>query len=347
MKIIVGEERLKAAVLRGAYDLKVVDVEDPVPAPGQVLVRVKRCGICGSDLHAYKGRHPDFVLPVIPGHEFSGDVVEVGPEVEGIEVGDRVAVEPLKVCGRCRFCLMGEYNKCIDLKVLGAQTDGAFAELVAVDSRWVYKLPSEVSYEEGAMVEPLAVAVHAVKRALPIGDSVVVLGAGTIGLLTLQVANAFGASNIIVTDLVDWRLELAKKLGATATVNPREENLKDVTASLTNGYGADTVFEAVGSAETLGQSLEVSRKGGKIVVIGVFEEPAVKLNIMNVVNKELSLLGSLVYCWDFENAISLIRGGKVDVGGLVSGFVTLEELPKGFQRMLSREVGVVKIQAIP
>ncbi len=335
---------MKAALLKGPYNIEIIDTERPKLRPGQVLIKVRRCGICGSDLHAYKGKHPDFVIPVIPGHEFSGDVVEIGEGVEKVKIGDRVTVEPLVVCGKCYFCARGEYHRCLDLKVLGAQANGAFAEYIAVDERWVYRLPDTFTYEEGAMVEPLAVAVHAVKRAEPLGDNVLILGAGTIGLLTLQVARARGAINIIITDIVDWKLDVARRLGATVAVNPEKEDLKDVVMRYTNGLGVDVAFEAVGSPITLSQALELTRKGGNVVVIGVFEEPEVKLNIMNVVNKELNVYGSLVYNWDFERAINLIRTRRVDVRSLVSDVIKLEEIKKGFERMLAREEGIIKIQ---
>ncbi|RLF02855.1 MAG: hypothetical protein DRJ59_02445 [Thermoprotei archaeon] len=335
---------MKAALLKGPYSIKIIDVEKPKPGPNQVLIKVRRCGICGSDLHAYKGKHPDFVIPVIPGHEFSGDVVEVGEKVEGINVGDKVCVEPLVTCGKCYFCLRGEYHRCVNLKVLGAQTNGAFTEYIVVEDKWVHKLPEGLSYEEGAMIEPLAVAVHAVKRAPTLGENVLILGAGTIGLLTLQVAKAMGALNTIITDIVDWKLEIAKKLGATVTVNPLKEDLGEIIIEQTGGLGVDTSFEAVGHKDTLTQALEYTRKGGNVVIIGVFETPVVDINIMHVVNKELNLFGSLVYNWDFDTALKLVEKGKVDVKSLVSDVIKLEDLRTGFDRMVTREKGIIKIQ---
>ncbi|RLE79903.1 MAG: alcohol dehydrogenase, partial [Thermoprotei archaeon] len=241
---------MKAAVLKGPYDINVTDTERPEIGDDQVLIRVKRCGICGSDIHAYKGKHPDFIIPIIPGHEFSGVIEEVGSSVKRVKEGDRVVVEPLKVCGKCYYCRRGAYNKCTNLKVLGAQVNGAFAEYIAVDERWVYRLPDNVSFEEGAMVEPLAVAVHAVKRANHIGNNVLVLGSGTIGLLLAQVLKIYGASEVIVTDIKDWKLNLAKEFGAI-TVNPLKDDLKEAIDRVTGGIGVDSSFEAVGNEETL------------------------------------------------------------------------------------------------
>ncbi|HDJ89625.1 MAG TPA: hypothetical protein ENG40_02910, partial [Thermoprotei archaeon] len=313
----------------------------------EVLIKVKRCGICGSDLHAYKGLHPDYILPLIPGHEFSGDVIEVGKNVEKIKVGDKVAVEPLVVCGKCRFCIRGEYNRCIKLKVIGCQTNGAFAEYISVPERWVYKLPEKISYEEGAMIEPLAVAVHAVRRVKDLGENVLVLGAGTIGLLTAQVARAFGATNVFITDIVDWKVDFAEKLGIDYPVNSLKTNLKDFLKKYVGETGVDTTFEAVGSNVTLNQALELTRKGGNIVIIGIYEKPMVNINVMNIVNKELNVYGSLVYRWDFEKAIGLVEKKLIDVKSLVSSVVKLDNIEKGFKSMIAREKGIIKIQVDP
>jgi len=335
---------MKAALLKGPYDIQIVEVDKPVPGPNDVLIRVVRCGICGSDLHAYKGKHPDFIIPIIPGHEFSGVVEEVGENVTRFKKGDRVTVEPLEICGKCYFCRKNEYNHCIDLKVLGAQTTGAFAEYISVKERWVYKIPESMPFEEGAMVEPTAVAVHAVRRSGKIGDTVLVLGAGTIGLLIMQVAKALGADTVVITDIVNWKLDFARKLGADYALNPKKDNIKETIYSLTDGLGVDTSFEAVGSNVTFTQALEYTRKGGNVVVVGVFEKPETEFNIMNIVNKELNVFGSLVYRWDYPKAIKLIENKKVNVKDMVSDVIPLERIKEGFERMLKREKGVIKIQ---
>jgi len=335
---------MKAALLKGPYDIEIIDVEKPEPKPGEVLIRVARCGICGSDLHAYKGKHPDFAIPLIPGHEFSGVVEDVGESVEEVKKGDRVTVEPLKICGKCYYCKRGEYNQCLKFGVLGAQTNGAFTEYIAVQERWVYKIPDKMSFEEGAMVEPTAVAVHAVRRAGIVGDTVLVLGAGTIGLLIMQVAKALGADTVVITDIVDWKLDFAKKLGADYALNPTRDNLKDVINGITDGLGVDTSFEAVGSNVTLSQALENTRKGGRVVIVGVYEKPMVEINAMKIVNKELEVFGSIVYRWDYPKAIKLIEQGRVNAKSLVSDVIPLEKIKEGFERMLRREEGIIKIQ---
>ncbi len=334
---------MKAAVLKGPYDINVTDTERPEIGNDQVLIRVKRCGICGSDIHAYKGKHPDFIIPVIPGHEFSGVIEEVGSSVKRVKEGDRVVVEPLKVCGKCYYCRRGAYNKCTNLKVLGAQANGAFAEYIAVDERWVYRLPDNVSFEEGAMVEPLAVAVHAVKRANHVGDNVLVLGSGTIGLLLAQVLKIYGASEVIVTDIKDWKLNLAKEFGAI-TVNPLKDDLKEAIDRVTGGIGVDSSFEAVGNEETLNQALRYTRKGGNVTIIGVFEQRP-RIDIMEIVNKELEIHGSLVYSWgDFPKAIELISKRKVNVKSLISKVIPIDDIKHAFDNIISNKENVIKIQ---
>jgi len=338
---------MKAALLKKPYTFEIIDRPIPKPKENEILIHVRRCGICGSDLHAYKGLHPDYILPIVMGHEFSGDIVEMGKNVERFEVGDKVTVEPLITCDKCRFCIRREYNRCISLKVIGCQTDGAFTEYISVPERWVYKLPENVSYEEGAMVEPLAVAVHAVKRVIDLGDNVLVLGAGTIGLLTAQVARVFGATNIFITDIVDWKIDFAKRLGIDYPLNPLKNDLSKILMERTENIGVDTTFEAVGSNTTLNQALDLTRKGGNIVIIGIYEKPMININVMNIVNKELNVYGTLVYRWDFEKAINLIEKNMVDVKSLISKVIGLSEIERGFKSMISREKNIIKIQVDP
>lgn len=336
----------KAALLKSAGEIVFIDVDRPKPRGYEALIEVKVCGICGSDLHAYRNLHPDIKLPIILGHEFSGDIVEVGEHVKGFRVGDRVCVEPLITCGECFFCKRGEYNRCFRLRVLGCQSDGAFTKYVAIDERWIHRLNS-LSYEEGAMVEPLAVAIHAVERGgVKMGDEVAVLGAGAIGLLTLQVAKAVGASKVIATDLVDWRLKVAEELGADVVLNPSRDDVVKEALSITKG-GVDVAFEAVGSQAVLQTALKIVKKGGVVAVIGVYEKPDVQLQIMDVVNKELTIKGTLVYCWDYEKAIDLIKAGRVNVKRLITHILPLEEIKRGFELMLSKVENVIKVQVKP
>ena len=336
---------MKAAVLYGANDIRIEDVPLPSLRGHEVLIEVKVCGICGSDLHAFKGKHPDYVLPIIPGHEFSGIVREVGKEVASISPGERVTVEPVKTCGKCYYCLRGNYNRCTNLKIMGAQVNGAFAEYVIVDENRVFKLPEGISFEEGAMIEPLAVAVHAIKRCSSVGGkTVAILGAGTIGLLTLQVAKVFGATKVIVSDVIDNRLKLAEELGADVVVNPFKEDLEKIVRDNTGGLGVAVAFEAVGSEDTVRQALKLVRKGGEVIIIGVFEKSFISIPIMEIVNKELTVKGSLIYNWDYELALELVNKGKVNVRRLISLSLPLSRIKEGFIRALNEKDKLVKVQ---
>ena len=217
---------MRAAVLKDNYRIVLEDVKEPSPGPGEVKIQVRVTGICGSEVHAFKGTHPYRKPPVILGHELAGDIVEVGSDVEGLKVGDRVTVEPQIGCERCYMCRRGLNNLCESKIVLGTQEwPGSFAEYIIAPAKVVYRLPDGLSYEEGVMVEPLAVGVHAVRWSeMGLGDSVLVLGAGTIGLVTIMAARQAGARRIFATDVLDFNLAKAKELGATHTINVRQED---------------------------------------------------------------------------------------------------------------------------
>ncbi|MGC8601276.1 MAG: zinc-dependent alcohol dehydrogenase [Thermoprotei archaeon] len=334
---------MKAISIVGPEKLAEVEVPEPRAGPGQVVIEVKRVGICGSDLHVFVAKHPDVKLPVIPGHEFSGTVVEVG-EGATHKVGDRVVVEPLITDGTCYYCKRGEYNRCINLKFLGNQAPGAFTKKIAVGDRWVYSIPDSVSWEEGAAVEPLAIAVHALKRAgVRQGDKIAIVGGGTIGLFALSAAKAAGVSYAAVVEPVDWRAKLAKEIGADLVVKPDEADqiIKDTEV------GVDVSIEAVGKSETAALALSLTRKGGRTVIAGVFEIPQVQFNPMLLVDNEKEIYGTLGYSWgDFPTAISLIAKGLVNAKKLVSRVLPLDQAEEGFRLALSRQQ-VVKVQLQP
>jgi len=334
---------MRALSIVGPEKLEWVDVPEPHAGLGEVVIRVRNVGICGSDLHLFVGRHPDVRLPVVPGHEFSGDVIEIGPGASH-KVGDRVVVEPLVTDGTCFYCRRGEYNRCKNLKFLGNQAPGAFTEKIAVGDRWVYSMPDSMSYEEGAAVEPLAIAVHALKRAgLREGDSVAVVGGGTIGLFVLSAAKAAGASFIGVVEPVDWRAKTAKELGADLVVAPEHaQRIVEETE-----VGTDISVEAVGKSETAALAVSLTRKGGRTVIAGVFEVPQLQLDPMTLVDNEKEVVGTLGYSWgDFPTAISLIAKGRVDAKRLVSRVLPLERAEEGFRLALSRGQ-VIKVQLAP
>lgn len=328
---------MRAAFFRGARVFDIINVDKPKVGPREVLIEVKACGICGSDLHAYKGLSPDIKTPIILGHEFSGDVIEAGGDVKSVKVGDRVCVEPVVTCGDCYFCKRGEYNRCVKLGLIGCQFNGAFAEYVSVNEKWAHKIPENISYEEGALMEPLAVAVHNVERSGVKGKELaIVFGAGPVGNLILQVLKTMGASKVIVVDLMDWRLDLARKLGADITINPRSKDVVEEVLKITDQIGVDVSFEAVGNAGVLEQATKVTRKGGIMVVIGVYEEPDVRYYIMDLVFKELTMRGSAIYCDNFKTAIRLVESGKVNLKPLITHVLPLEDVKRGFE-MLTRK----------
>ena len=336
---------MKCAKLIEPGKIIITETEKPRPKDDEVLIRVKYCGICGSDIHAYHGLHPFIKPPIILGHEFAGVIEEVGSKVKNLRKGQRVTVEPLITCGKCSNCKMGHYNRCIKMKVIGCQTNGALAEYVAVPANRVYELPDSISFKHGALVEPLAVAIHAVRRANFVGGSrVVVIGAGTIGLLTAAVAKLFGALEVIISDLYDAKLKIAKELGIDHTVNVKRENFVEVVKEIYSEEGADIVFECVGSNKvTINQAIEVVKKGGRIVVVGVFKEP-IPVNVGYIQDREIELVGTAVYTFkDFVSAIELLKRELIDLDLLISKVFSLEEVPKAFEYIDEHRDTVIKV----
>ena len=320
------------AVLQTPEKVIFREIERPVPGPGQVLIKVERIGICGSDIHAYYGKHPYIKCPIVQGHEFSGLIAEVGERVEGLAPGDNVTVMPQLVCGQCYPCKHGNYHICNELKVIGCQAEGAAQEYFAVDAKLVVKLPENMSYEEGAMVEPVAVGAHAVGRLGNVeGLNVLVLGAGPIGNLTAQVAKGMGAKSVMITDVSDCRLQVAKDCGIAYAVNTRST---DLPVALDKAFGpdrADAILECVGAQKTIDQAVLAARKGTDIVVVGVFaEKPVVDLGLIQ--DRELRLIGTLMYkAGDYETAVTLIRTGRVNLKPLMSKHFPFKEYPQAYK----------------
>jgi len=308
------------------------EVERPVPGPSQVLIKVERIGICGSDIHAYYGKHPYIKCPIVQGHEFSGLIAEVGERVEGLAPGDNVTVMPQLVCGQCYPCKHGNYHICNELKVIGCQADGAAQEYIAVDSGLVVILPGDMSFEEGAMVEPVAVGAHAVGRLGSVeGMNILVLGAGPIGNLTAQVAKGKGARSVMITDVSDFRLGIARDCGIEHAVNTGSG---DLASALDKAFGpdrADAILECVGAQKTIDQAVLAARKGTDIVVVGVFaEKPVVDLGLVQ--DRELRLIGTLMYREeDYRVAVDLIRTGRVNLKPLMSKHFPFKEYPQAYK----------------
>lgn len=335
-----GEE-MQALVYTAPRAVELRDWPAPQPAYGTVLVRVRAAAICGSDLHGFLGHSKIRVPPMVMGHEFTGDVVALGEGVQTLAVGDRVTVQPLIGCGRCALCLAGHSNVCPDRRLMGGHLQGAFAEQIAPPQHLVYKLPDHVSYEQGALVEPLANGVHMARLAPVAYADVAVIGAGTLGLMALQAARAAGARRVVVVDTAPNRLEVAERLGAHATINPSIGDVATAVRAALDGARPAVVMEAVGHTVTRQQALEVVAPGGAVVLLGLAEAES-SLDILSVINREIRLLGSYgSRDADFRDAIALIADGRVDVTSWVER-VTLDRGQETFTRLVDDPRNLVK-----
>ncbi len=343
---------MKAALLYKPFDLRVEQMEIPKIGPNEVLVRIRAVGICGSDVHFYRtGRCGTFVVkePLVLGHESAGEIVEVGENVTNVKRGDRVAIEPGFPCGRCYFCKIGKYNLCPNVKFYGAPPyHGAFREYAPADSAFVYKLPERLSYEEGALIEPLAVGMQGVQRCnLEDGSIIAVFGCGPVGLLTMQIAKASGAAIAIAIDILDYRLEVAEKLGADYVVNATKEDVMKKIMSLTDDRGVDVVFEVSGSPKAFENALRVVRSGGTIVQIGIFEEEEIPLKPALLIDKELDIKGVFRYANAYEPAIRLAASGKVKLKPLITHTFPLDRIQEAFKVVMERIGNPIKVIVKP
>ncbi len=339
---------MKAAVLQRPGEIRVEERQIPEPGPGEVLVRVRAVGVCGSDVHYYKeGRIGRYVVekPLILGHESAGEVVALGPGVSNLSVGSRVALEPGVPCRRCRTCKSGRYNLCPDVTFMATPpVDGAFVEYIAWPADFTYPLPENLGYAEGALMEPLAVGMHAVRRArLVPGCTVLVLGGGPIGQLALLAAKAAGAGRTILVDLEDRRLEVASRLGADVTINPGRESVSDATGAATGGDGPDLVIEAAGTAATVRQSIELVRRGGTVVWIGLPSQDPCEVSALQAIDKEVDILGIFRYANVYPDAIRLAASGKIDLTPLVTHRFPLEEARRALDTVAEQKSAAVKV----
>lgn len=304
----------------------------PKIKPNQVLVKVKRIGVCGSDIHVYHGTHPYTAYPVTQGHEVSGQIVETGQDVEGLYPGQRVTIEPQVFCGRCHPCLHGKYNLCEQLKVMGFQTTGAASEYFAVHASKVDPLPQGMSYSEGAMIEPLAVTVHAARRFPNVrGTRAVVLGCGPIGILLLQTLKALGAKQVLATDISDFRLKLAKELGADVTVNTARESFGPALLRSFGPDKADVIFECAGTDTTMEQAIQNARKGSTIILVAVFGQRAT-VDLAKLNDSELDLNTSMMYRHeDYLEAIRLVQEGKIQLKPLQTAHFAFRDYQRAYE----------------
>ncbi len=321
--------KMKAAYLDKPGEVSLRVIKTPKPRRGEVLVQVKACGVCGSDVHYYKtGRIGDFVVrkPIILGHECAGVVAAVGPGVKTHQVGDRVAVEPGQTCGRCRACKSGRYNLCPDVEFLATPPyDGAFCEYIAVRAEYAFPLPDHMDFEEGAMMEPLSVGMHAGFRAgVKPGQSVAILGAGPIGLCTLQAVKAMGAHPLFAADIDPFRLRLAKRLGATHVVDARKEDAVEAIREWSGG-GVDVAIETAGSPATTRQCIEVAGRGGVVVIVGLGEKAEFPVDVMATIVKELDVRGLFRYANCYPPSIAMTAAGRVDVKSMITHRFPLDQ----------------------
>jgi len=345
---------MKAAVFYGTRDIRVEEVETPEVGENDVLVRVKACGVCGSDVHSYKNaKYIEMPKNAILGHEISGEVSKIGSNVNQVSVGDRVVVEPLIGCGRCNFCMTGQYHLCKGLKHIGWQYKGGFAEYVSVPQEKVYKLPDDVPYEEAALLDGFAVAVHAIHRVNPdISDEVVIFGAGTIGLSILQLIKVSGARKIVVVDLNDKMREVSKALGADIFVNPKKEDLLKIINNLTNSVGANVVFESVGgNASTMSDAVKIVKPGGTIGAIGSFVKcPEFDFSLFH--DKEINLLSVWSFSkWkeipEMEIALNLLAEGRINAKSLITHKFSLDDINEAFSTAENKiETGAIKVLVV-
>jgi L-iditol 2-dehydrogenase len=312
---------MKALVYQGPMTMTVEEMPEPVPERGQVTVQVKAVGICGSDVHGFIGKTGRRKPPMIMGHEVTGVIARVGEGVTRFAPGDRVVINPVLSCSACRNCRAGRPNICFERHVLGVDLPGAYADYVQVAEQMIWPMPDTLSFEAGALVEPLAVALHAVNLTpIQLMDTVVVVGTGTIGLLTLMAAKLAGPGTVIVTDRSAHRLDVARRLGADATINVDQEQPLPIVQGLTGGAGADAVIEAVGYSATVQQALSLVRPGGHVTWIGN-SQPNIEMNMQSVVTREVSVQGAYTFHDEFRQSVAAISSGRIKPQPLIEGTV--------------------------
>ena len=311
---------------------------------GQVLIKTRAVSICGSDVHTFKGKHPFAPLPAALGHELAGEIAAVGSGVDRVQIGDRVVLEPVITCGRCAFCRKGIYNLCTSISFYHRQGQGALTPYFIADQHRVYKLPANVGYETGALVEPLAVAVHAVKKAgITLGDDVAVLGAGAVGLMIVVLSRLQGAAGVFAVDVDDFRLATARALGATEAINNADGRAVERIIDCTGGLGADVSFEAVGLQQTVVQALQALKKGGHAILAGLNPKAEITLPANIFVQKEISLSGTQGYCHDYQTALALLANGTVDLSSFVTHILPCDDIQQGFDILTNPASRALKV----
>lgn len=343
---------MKALVLTDYRKLELQDLPKPDPGPGEVLIRVEACGVCGSDVHGYDGSTGRRIPPLVMGHEAAGVVADVGAGVTRFHMGQRVTFDSTVSCGQCFYCKRGDVNLCDARQVLGVSCGdyrraGAFAEFVTVPDRILYPLPDDLSFQKAAMIEAISVGVHAVAiTPVALNDTAVVVGAGMIGLLTLQAARLAGCRRIIAVDVDEGRLQTAKGLGATDVIVAKNNDVPALVRELTGGRGADVAFECVGATATVQSAIESTRKGGMVTLVGNIS-PRIELPLQSVVTRQIRLQGSCASAGEIPACIDLLAAGLIQVDPMLSAFAPIDEGAQWFERLYSHEPGLMKVVLHP
>ena len=343
---------MKALLLKEYMKLEVTEVPEPELGPEDLLVRVRACGICGSDIHGIDGSTGRRIPPLVMGHEAAGVVAKVGSAVTAWKINDRITFDSMISCGKCSFCRSGHMNLCDNRMVLGVscgdyRRHGAFAEYVAVPQHICYMLPDELPFEHAALIEAVSVAVHAVEVTPDrLGDTAVVVGAGMIGVLTVQAARNAGCTTVYAVDLDDAKLEMAVKLGAAEGFNPKHCDPVAEILKRTNGKGADIVLEAVGATDPIKTAIACVRKGGTVTLIGNIT-PKIELNLQSVVTREIRLQGTCGSNGEYPACIDLLVKGRIKVDSIISERVSLEDAPRAFERLYNHEPNLMKVIVNP
>lgn len=331
-------------VMTAPGNIEFREVETPTPKAGEVLVKIMEIGVCGSDIHVWHGKHPFTSYPVTQGHEVSGEVAALGEGVTGFTIGQKVTIQPQVVCGKCYSCRHGKYNLCEELKVMGFQTTGVASEYFAVDAKKVTPLPDTMSFDEGAMIEPLAVAVHAVRKFGDIKDMcVAVLGAGPIGILVAQTAKGMGAKSVLITDVSEVRLAKAKECGVDFCVNTKNADFGDAMVEAFGPDKADVIYDCAGNDITMSQAIKYARKGSTIILVAVFADMAkVDLAVLN--DHELDLNTTMMYRnEDYLEAIELVRDHKVQLQPLVSKHFVFRDYAEAYHYIDANRETTMKV----
>ena len=343
---------MQALLLTDHRKLEMVSLDRPAIGPSEVLVEVRACGICGSDVHGYDGSSGRRIPPLVMGHEAAGIVVEVGAEVDRTHAGERVTFDSTVSCGQCDACRSGHINLCSRRRVMGVscgdyRQHGAFAEFVAVPQHIVHALPAALPFEHAALIEPVSVALHAVGRLrLNAGDSAAVVGSGMIGLLVIQALRVAGCSQVIAIDVDPSRLKLARELGAAYTIDASNTGAADAVLKITDGLGANIAVEVVGNASALATAIGCVRRGGQVGLVGNLAAE-VPFPLQSVVTREITLVGSCASAGEYPRAIELVASGAIRVAPLISAIAPLAEGPQWFERLYAREPGLMKVVLQP